>query len=136
MTLAADNLSPGQELTKAVELMQMAIRNPPGLKIVATDHAAARKLRRQLYGVRRRARSGSDTSLDSLSITVTGHEVRLIVREGNSGVRAHGVERILPLGLDDLPTRLGSRGAGKLGLIEALSVLDLMSETPLPPIIR
>lgn len=111
----------------AVELMRTALESPPGLKIVTLNDRAAIKLRRQLYGARRRARSRGDRSLDGLSITVRNVVVSLIVRRLTTRAPLGGIESILPLDLAQLPASIGSRGEAKLGLHAAFAVLDALS---------
>lgn len=120
----------------AAELMRAAIESPPGIKIVTSDHRSALKLRRQLYGTRRRARDRSDTSMDGLSVIVKGREVRVIVRAEKLGAPVNGIEKVLPLRLDEVPAIIGSRGPQSLGLRGALAVLDLLAESRLPATIR
>lgn len=111
---------------RAVELMRTALESPPGLKIVTSNNRAAIKLRRQLYGARRRARSRGDHSLDGLSITVRNVVVSVIVRQLSPGAPLRGIENILPLERDQLPVSIGSRGRNKIGLHAALVALAVL----------
>lgn len=121
---------------RAVELMRTAIRSPPGIRIVTSDHRSALTLRRQLYGARRRARERSDTSMDGLSIIVKGSDVRLVVRSERLGAPIEGIAKILPLRWDEVPAIIGSRGPQRLGLLDALAVLDVLAKRRLPTTIR
>lgn len=124
------------ELRDAANLMREAIAHRSGLKMVARDHQAALKLRRQLYGARRRARQRADETLDGLSILVRGREVLLIAGAKSPGAPMEGIESIVPLTPDEVPTSIGSRGVQKLGLREAAAILDLFANVHLPPGIR
>ena len=111
----------------ALNLMNLAIEKAPGIKVTAASPAAALKLRRQLYGVRRRMRQRADTTYDGLSILVHGAELSLIVREPTSGPMLAGVEGIAPLNASELPRSVGSRGPAKIGALEA-AILQVLSQ--------
>lgn len=111
---------------RALDLMQRALTRAPGIKVVTNNHRAALRLRRQLYSARRRAREHSDHTLDDLSITVSDCEVKLIVRERNQTAPLAGIEQILPLGRDQVPVSIGSRGSGRLSLQAALTALEML----------
>lgn len=124
----ASELSQRGELTLA-ELMRTALDHPPGIKILTPDGQSARKLRRQLYGARRRARLRRDTSLEGLSMLIRNlSELWLIVQNCGRQPQLQGISRVLPLHLGEVPSTIGSRGPKRLGLLDALKILDVLAD--------
>lgn len=115
---------PTLRTASAVELMWSALENPPGLKLRTVSHDGALALRRQIYGVRRRARAKGDESFDGLSVLVSGCELMLVVREFTLGRRVDALERVSLLHPADLPAWIGARGSKRLGLLDSVALLN------------
>ena len=96
------------------EIFDHSLISDFGIEIVLDDYTAARSVRRRLYAEREKLRSDGCTEYDCLSFVIKGCDLWVVPRDRLPKAKAVRTLDCRPLGANELPDRILSRGRSRV----------------------